>query len=376
MVRRWADGNADNKKPPPKGRQLEDTHAMKVPTPKKLPSGMWRVQLQIDGERISVTRPTKKDCENEARLIKAEHLSGKKSAALLRDSSTLEAAMNDYIDKRSNVLSPSTVNGYRSIARTRFQRFAGERIDKLDWQTVINHEATLCSPKTLKNAWGFVRSVLAEHEISPTVTLPAPKPAEKNWLTPEQIPMFLEAFRGVPGEVGALLALSSLRRSEIYGLDWSDIDLAANIIHVHRSRILDEHNQLVSRDQNKTSASTRDVPIFLPRLRELLTTAEKKTGPVMTVAIGTLYDQIRSVCTRANLPQVGVHGLRHSFASLCYSLGVNELQCMKLGGWSDYGTMRKIYTHLSENDMKPGADKLTDFFSNAHENAHKIPEVQ
>ena len=264
----------------------------------------------------------------------------------------------------------------KPATRRRYFRFlahAATPISTADWQAVINAEALTCSPKTLKNAWGFLKAALSEHGISPAVTLPAQRKTEKAWLTPEQIQTFLVAAHDAPGELGALLALSSLRRSEIYGLTWDDVDLKRGVIHVHQSRVMDENNQLVIRSQNKTAASTRDVPIFLPRLRELLCQPHEP-GPVITAAIGTLYDQINTICARARLPAVGVHGLRHSFASLCYSIGLNELQCMRIGGWSDYGTMRKVYTHLSQRDADTGAEKLQQWFENAHENAHAANE--
>ena len=74
------------------------------------------------------------------------------------------------------------------------------------------------------------------------------------------------------------------------------------------------------------------------------------------------YKQIRAACERAGLPNVGVHGLRHSFASLAYHLGLSEKETMKIGGWSDYGTMRRIYTHLSDSDALRGENQMRDFF--------------
>lgn len=71
---------------------------------------------------------------------------------------------------------------------------------------------------------------------------------------------------------------------------------------------------------------------------------------------------------RANsLPEVGVQGLRHSFASLAYHLKLSEQETMQLGGWSDYKTMRKIYTHLAKVDRLKAENKITSFFSSASE---------
>jgi len=348
---------------------------MKVPEPRKLDSGTYFIQLRLNGVSVPVTASTAKACKHQAELIKAEHRAGKRKIERSEDAPTLETVLNDYISKRESVLSPSTVRGYNAIKKTRFQKVMDKPISKIDWQAAVNAEAKAgASPKSIKNAWGLVRSALKETGRDVTVRLPAPKLHEKQWLTAEQIPAFLKAIEGKPGEIGALLALSSLRRSEIYGLDWQDVDIENKVIHVRSSVVLGDDAKPVKRDQNKTASSTRDVPIFLPRLQTALEAAQMDEGPVVSGNIGTLRKRITAACKAADLPDVGVHGLRHSFASLCYSLGVSELGAMQIGGWSDYQTMRKIYTHISEKDKRQSADKLQTFFKNANKNANKVQE--
>ena len=46
---------------------------IKIPKATQLPSGNWNIKLRLDCERVSVTEPTKEECENRARLIKSEH---------------------------------------------------------------------------------------------------------------------------------------------------------------------------------------------------------------------------------------------------------------------------------------------------------------
>lgn len=336
---------------------------MKVPEPIKLPSGTWYIRMRLNGENVNVSASTKRECVNRAQLIKAEHRAGKRTE---RQHRTLGQAMDIYIDDRKNVLSPSTIRGYRAYRRSRFTKYMGRQLDGIDWQRAVNEESKLCSPKTMKNAWGLVKSVLAENGISVSVRLPAPVPTKKEWLAPEQIPTFIESVQNEPCEIGALLALSGLRRSEIYGLDWNDVDIKRKTIHIHQSMVLGEDAKPVTRGQNKTQSSTRDVPIFLDRLCDVLRASKDKTGKVVPGNIGTLRKQLKRVCENASLPDVGVHGLRHSFASLCYSLGISEKVCMELGGWSDYQTMRRIYTHVSQRDTMRGAIQLENFFKNAN----------
>ena len=54
----------------------------------------------------------------------------------------------------------------------------------------------------------------------------------------------------------------------------------------------------------------------------------------------------------------------HSFASLAYHLGIPEKTVMKIGGWSNDATMRKIYTHISQSKINEDSAKLVDFLNN------------
>ena len=77
---------------------------------KKLPSGNYRVQYLIDGKRYSFTAETAALAEYAALQHKLERKRAKSSTT-----KTLGAAIDDYIDLKSNILSPSTIAGYRQI---------------------------------------------------------------------------------------------------------------------------------------------------------------------------------------------------------------------------------------------------------------------
>lgn len=342
---------------------------MKVPEPRKLSSGNWFIQMRLNGVSVPVTASSRKECIRQAELIKAEHRAGKRTIEQ-KTSITLGEAIDSYIKSRKEVLSPSTIIGYQDIRKNRFQNYMDKPIENIDWQEAVNNEGK--SPKTIKNAMGLIRSVYkANNILAPEVRLPAPVRSEHPWLSPEETTRFVELVKGQKCEIPALLALHSLRKSEVCGLEWSDIDLKAGVIHVNGALLLTETGEWVKRKQNKTLYSSRTVPIFIPALKSALENVEDKSGPVINVHPETPYRQIQDICKKNGLPLVGWHGLRHSFASLCYSKGINELTCMQLGGWSDYQTMRKIYTHLSENDKKSAVDILTSFFNSSANNANK-----
>lgn len=346
-------------------QRKEKLSTMKVPEPRKLKSGSYFIQLRLNGVSVPVTAPTAKECKRQAELIKAEYRANKRVIQAQEENITLRDAISKYIAERSNSLSPSTLNGYECIKKTRFKSVMGKPINSItNWQKLCNAEATLCSPKTLRNAWGLILSVLKENGIEGiSVRLPQAVKAERPFLEPEQIKTFIEAMKGNTCEIAALLALHSLRKSEILALDWKDIDLEKKQIHVAGAIVLGVGNKFVEKPTNKTQKSRRYVPIMIPQLFDALCAVEDKTGKVVKCKPPTIYDNVNRICAKNGLPLVGVHGLRHSFASLAYHIGMPEQLAMELGGWSDYGTMRKIYTHLANADRAKYTNAMSDFFS-------------
>ena len=320
-------------------------------------SGVWQTRLRLNGKNIMVYGSTRAECVRNASLIKTEHCAGK--VVQVRCNYTTAQAIDAYIASRPK-LSPSTIKGYLDIRDNVFREARDLPIQSVKWQSVINNDSH--APKTIKNAWGLIKSVHAFCGITPPeVALPKLVKEERPWLDQDQIIAFIEAIKGKGIETAALLALHSLRRSEILDLSYNDIDIKRGIIHVRGAAVIDKDGNLIHKTENKNASSTRDVPIMIPRLKELLQSGGD--GYVVNYRPNAMYVQINRECKKAGLPEVGVHGLRHSFVSLAYHLGWSEIATMRVGGYSDYATMRKIYTHLSEADRREGIDAMTKFYS-------------
>ena len=351
---------------------------MKVPEPRKLKSGTWFIQLRLGGESIPVTADTAKECKQKAALIKAEHRAGKRSPHRT-GSVTLGEAIDAYCKARENTLSPSTIRGYKTIKRNYLSNIMGKPLSSIDnWQKIIDAEAKRLSAKTIRNTWRFIGSVLRENDLPvPRLTLPMVMPAQKVWLEPEEVTSFVAAVKDTSSAIPGLLALHSLRLSEILALDWKDVDLKKNTIRVAAASVYDENQKLVTKDTTKNATSARTLPIMIPELKTMLEAVEEKKGKLVSCSPQTVRSRINKVCEENGLPQPGVHGLRHSFASLAFHLGLSEQETMELGGWADTTTMHKIYTHLAKADRLKSQNKLAAFFAksdpqpeNANENAN------
>lgn len=352
---------------------------MKKPNARKLPSGNWFCRVRVNGQDISITMPTEKEAVAEAMAIKA----GLKQPEIKHATITLHDAMERYIAARKDVLSASTIRGYYTIARTRFQQMQNLDIFTVadsQWQAAIGMEARAVSPKTLRNSWALVASVLKENDVRvPNVRLPAQLKNEHPFLAPDEIGTFLNAIRDSAVEIPALLGLHSLRRSEILALRWQDIDLKKDIIHVRGATVFDENNVLVRKKANKNASSRRDVPIMIERLEFLLQNTPHNSESIVTCNPNAIWHNVNRICRDNGLPEIGTHGLRHSFASLAYHLNVPEKVAMDIGGWADYQTMRKIYTHVAQKDILNQIDNIKTFFSatqNGNKNGNKNLEVE
>lgn len=357
---------------------------MKIPTPRLLPSGNWFIWLRLGGENIPITTATRRECINQAQIIKAEYLAGRevrRKKLPPASDMTLRELLDSYIDKFRPVLSPSTVRGYCTIRDHRFQAVVDKKLRAIsDWQQVINAEATACSAKTLKNAWSLVRSAMVKAKLpAPEVTLPQIVQNERPFLTADEIRRFVAAIHGSRFEIPILLGLHGLRRSEIAALDWAQIDLNAGVIHVEGAVVPDESGKYVRKQTNKGEASRRAVPIMIPELRTALEAVSKsdRTGPVVHCHINSIYKAVNTICEREGLPLIGAHGLRHSMASLGHFVGVPEKEMQLIGGWKDPATMRKIYTHVENAGLLRAQNAMAAFYSktdlneNANENENK-----
>lgn len=346
---------------------------MKVPKPEKLPSGNYNIRMRLGGEEISITRSTDAECKSEARLIKAEYLAGKRKAHV---NATLGTIIDSYIKSRSKVLSVSTINGYECIRKNRFKGYMDKRVSDIkDWQQVVNDEVDDgISAKTLKNSWALVCSSLKHAGVEiPDVKLPQIVQTTRPWLDVDQVKVFVKAAKGHPCEIPALLALHSLRRSEILGLTWDKIDLDKEEIRVEGSAVIGSGNKLIYKETNKTKHSRRIVPIMIPELKAALEAIPEsnRTGKLYSKTPTLIWEQVNHICEKNGLPPVGVHGLRHSFASIAFSanVGMTEREVMEIGGWEDFQTVHKVYEHLSNKNRQEAAKKFSSIFKSSDKNA-------
>lgn len=172
------------------------------------------------------------------------------------------------------------------------------------------------------------------------------------------------------------LIMLGLRRSEVCGLHWSDINLDVGTMRIERGlqRIEGELQELPT----KTRRSTRTVP--LPSmcgrvLREHRDRQAKEradagrlrwqdTEYVFTSIVGTAMEPrnvsrtFRDLCRRHGFRPVRLHDMRHTCVTLLLSLGVHPRVVMEIVGHSAMDMTMNVYAHVSLDTQRHALDVL------------------
>lgn len=340
---------------------------MYIPEPKETPSG-WRIQLRINGQSIPVLADTPKECKRQAALIKAQAQAAGKPVK--KCDLTLSQAIDAYIAALPPDISPATLRAYRNIQRKRFPDLMSMRVASItpaSLQRALNSELSVFSRKTVKNAFVLVKTVLETNGVEVPKKLAIDRKERKKkdpvWLEPDEIKKFVAAAKDDPLCVPMLLALMSMRISEIDALRWENIPPHPEFIRTSGVRIMDEHHHWVTLAEHKTIESDRSVPLLIPELRAAIERDRKPSGKLLDIHQNTLRSAVERTCARAGVKRVTVHQLRHSFASLSAHLRIPAEISMEIGGWSNDKTMNEIYTHIARCDIERYKNEMWNFYN-------------
>lgn len=328
----------------------------------QLPSGSWRVQVYINGKYKSITRPTKREAERDALELQ---LKLKRELAQV----TVGQAIDDYIESKDGVLSPSTISGYKKIRRNNLQGLMDMPIDKLTEtivQRAFNEEAKrvtyrgkVTSPKSLANIRGLLSSALNPHGLSFQPAIPQKQKSIKELPMPEDI---LPAIKGTAIEIPCLLAMClSLSMSEIRGLT---IDCVKDGYLTVRNSIIDADGLPVEKSSLKAYERARKLPLpqYLMELINATEAATTGTGHIVTLSGQAIYKRFVNRLKKFNLPKMTFHDLRHMNASVMLALGVPDKYAMERGGWKTNSVMKDVYQHTFTKERIAVDKMVTGYF--------------
>lgn len=316
---------------------------MKLPEPKKLPSGMWRIQVMVEGKRMGKTFATKEDALYWAAGIKTRAIEDSRAGNKI----TLERAVERYIENNSAILSPSTIRGYRMAAKHRFADIGKTRLCDLSqekiqrWVNGMVKEGL--APKTIKNAHGQLSTLLKEFDNGRrlTTTLPRKKKKEIKIPSEAELKVIAQACKGTKYELPILMAIwLGMRQSEITGLRWENV--RDGRVYVVSAKVYDGEKWVVK--GTKTTSGTRS--IRCPKyILDLIEARPKTTEFIINETNHAIYDAFRALCKREGLPPYRFHDLRHVNASVMLVEGVPDKYSQKRMGHATTNMLKTVYQH-------------------------------
>ena len=231
------------------------------------------------------------------------------------------------------------------------------------------------SPKTVRNIHQVISSAMdfAKAQkliaVNPTdgCALPKLEHREMKTLPVEQLASFLrEAKESGVFEMYYIELATGLRRGELLGLKWEDLDLEQGTLRVQRqvSRI----NGEVVEAPLKTKNSYRNIAIGADAIK-VLKRMEQKDEYVFPSPFGgpmspdSVLHMLQRVLKRAGLERIHFHDLRHTFSVLALQNGVDVKTLSAMLGHYSAGFTLDTYAHVTTSMQKQAANAVGSFLS-------------
>ena len=216
------------------------------------------------------------------------------------------------------------------------------RVERIE----AEHQPKGLSAKTVRNInqvissamdFAVAQKILSENPCK-AVALPKLEHKEMQTIPAEQLQAFLQEAKATGVyEMYYIELATGLRRGELLGLKWTDIDWKNGIIKVRR-QIARVDGKIVE-SPLKTENSYRAVSIS-PLAIEVLQEQKKKTndqyvfpspngGPISPDSVNNM---LKRVLERAGIPKVRFHDLRHTFATIALQNGGRHQDCVRHAG--------------------------------------------
>ena len=250
----------------------------------------------------------------------------------------------------------------------------------------MQKEKGLSSNTALKH-YNFINSVLSileQQEVinrNPTKRVVSPKKIKHNpeYLTIDEAERVLERVKGDRLELPIMLGLfTGMRRGELCGLVWGNIDFERNLIRVSQNRINVGADIILKKPKTESSERTLHM---VSKLKTVLLEAREKQNrnrdflksdysnddfvicfndgrPIRPNYLSEMFKQWFEKPTNKDLHAITPHELRHSFVALSIAAGVPLYEISQALGHGDIVITSRIYAHLLDKSHKNVTDSM------------------
>lgn len=280
---------------------------------------------------------------------------------------------------KAQSLKPTTLRGYRSMLSAHLTAAFGDKqladITTADVQLFLNERSHL-SRKTLKLMLDFMGQVFKDAiedgfmQTDPTASrklvIPSTRKTEREAISMEEFQAILanlEKLQPQDRRLMALLMLTGMRRGEVLGLQWADIDWEKELIHVRRNVTFAGNQPHVGTP--KTEKGTRQIPIvgMLREYLEPIGEGEKfiigGDEPITEMMFKRTFQRIAKTI---DLHGATPHVFRHSFLTYAQTVVTDIKTLQAIAGHADIQTTMNRYVHQQSDRIVETGKRVTDLF--------------
>jgi integrase len=301
---------------------------------------------------------------------------------------TVEGYLLQWLEDYCTNLSPTTLESYtvyikkhiipflgnfklQKLKPIDIQRFYNDEFEKGYSGTTVLHEHRLLH-KALDDA---MKNYLIERNPIDMVEAPKPNNFKPQIYDETNFNNLLKSISGTEDELPIILAgLLGLRRGEVFGLRWKDVNLEEKTITINQTLIYVDKQFIFKPPKSETSKRTISIPEnIIPILKKYRAkcieecmkneqdykeklVCRKTDGSMINPR--TFSNHFKDLLKKHKLPHIRFHDLRHFNATMMLEYGVETKIASKRLGHSTPAITQKIYQHVTEKMDKDAAEKL------------------
>ena len=325
---------------------------------------------------------------------------------------TLEEWLKEWMKVyKKPYISPRTYQGYVEKSKTILEHLGNMQLQKIELYHLQKFISDLQnegkSPKSLRHYYSILKmcfddAIMCRHiSLNPTrnLKLPSMRRKELNIMTKEEqlvFEGFMKKYR--MGTAYIVLVNTGLRAGELSGLTWKDVDFENKALYVRRGMqkitTYDDDFNKVKRERKvtdvKTENSYRVVPMLDKVVRILQEYKKKvqaeqeelaelgegfkdddfifKTKYNHPITSEYLRKTCQGICKSNNFRKVGIHELRHTFATRSIEAGIDLRVLQEILGHASYSTTADIYVHILGQVKLSQMSRLEDYLTDINMN--------
>jgi integrase len=352
----------------------------------KRANGTYLAQVSIEGKRVSKTFKVRKDAQEWITTLTGQVRQGLTYSSA---KTTVDELLVEWLNIKKTKSRPATDESYRRLARLYISPVLGAlRLQELNAAKIQKFYSTMEKNGTGKRTIELTHTILhgflshaqklglIAQNWAALVEVPRPDKREMSVWDESQVSQFLMTIKGEP--FYRLAFATGMRRGELIGLQWKDMDWNTGMLHVKRQAYEPEGGGFIFQAP-KTERGRRGIRLGKGLLESLRVQFTQTIPLMMAIAVEDWQDhdlifpsskgtprngynvskEFHELAGRAGLPLIRLHDIRHTAASIMLLHGEPPVRVAGILGQS-VAVLLSTYAHYIGDDQERASQIMDD----------------